>query len=199
MARRPGWTRVGTRRPFRYLDASGARITDPAVIERLDGLAIPPAWREVWIAPGPRAKLQATGLDAAGRRQYIYHPDFRAQQEAAKFGKLIQFAEQLPEIRQAMGEHMMLEPLDPLRVCAIAVRLTNLAWFRVGSDRYAKESRTYGVTTLRKSHVEVRGKRVSFNFRAKHKVRVRTALVDAELAQAIVALKETPGARLFRY
>jgi DNA topoisomerase-1 len=79
------------------------------------------------------------------------------------------------------------------------VRLTNLAWFRVGSDRYAKESRTYGVTTLRKSHVEVRGKRVSFNFRAKHKVQVRTALVDAELAQAIVALKETPGTRLFRY
>jgi DNA topoisomerase-1 len=169
------------------------------VIERVDKLAIPPAWQEVWIAPGPKAKVQATGLDAAGRRQYIYHPEYRAQQEAAKFGKLIQFAEKLPDIRQAMGEHMMLEPLDPLRVCAVAVRLTNLAWFRVGSERYAKESRTYGVTTLYKSHVQVRGKRVAFRFRAKHKIQVRTALVDTELANAITALQETPGTRLFRY
>ncbi len=199
MTSRPGWTRSGTRRPFRYLDSSGNRIKDPAVVERLDKLAIPPAWRDVWIAPGPKAKVQATGLDAAGRKQYIYHPDFRAQQEAAKFGKLIQFAEKLPDIRQAMGEHMMLEPLDPLRVCAIAVRLTNLAWFRVGSERYAKESRTYGVTTLFKSHVQVRGKRVSFKFRAKHKIQVRTALVDTELSDAIAALQQTPGTRLFRY
>jgi DNA topoisomerase I len=199
MAKRPGWTRTGKRRPFRYLDSSGKRLTDPAVIERLDKLAIPPAWREVWIAPGPRAKLQATGLDSAGRRQYIYHPDYRAQQEAAKFGKLIRFAEKLPELRQAMGEHMMLEPLDPLRVCAIAVRLINLAWFRVGSDRYAKQSRTYGVTTLLKSHVEVRGTRVAFRFRAKHKVQVHTAIVDFELADAIERLQETRGSRLFRY
>jgi DNA topoisomerase-1 len=199
MAKRPGWTRAGGRRPFRYLDSNAKRITDPAVIERLDSLAIPPAWREVWIAPGPRAKLQATGLDSAGRRQYIYHPDFRAQQEAAKFGSLIRFAEKLPDLRQAMGEHMMLEPLDPLRVCAIAVRLINLAWFRVGSDRYAKRSRTYGVTTLLKSHVEVRGTRVTFRFRAKHKVQVHTALVDFELSDALAALQQTRGSRLFRY
>jgi DNA topoisomerase-1 len=199
MSKRPGWTRVGSRRPFRYLDSKSKRITDPDVIERLDKLAIPPAWREVWIAPGPRAKVQATGLDSAGRRQYIYHPAFRAQQEAAKFGSLIRFAEKLPDIRQAMGEHMLLEPLDPLRVCAIAVRLTNLSWFRVGSERYAKESRTYGVTTLFKSHVEVRGTRVAFRFRAKHKIQVHTAIVDSELAEAIKALQETRGSRLFRY
>lgn len=199
MARRPGWTRTGSRRPFRYLDSSGKRIIDPAVVERLNSLAIPPAWQEVRIAAGPRAKLQATGLDAAGRRQYIYHPDFRAQQEAAKFGRLIQFAEKLPDIRQAMGEHMMLEPLDPLRVCAIAVRLMNLSWFRVGSERYARQSRTYGVTTLFKSHVDVRGTRVAFRFRAKHKIQVRTAIVDFELAEAIKALQETRGSGLFRY
>jgi DNA topoisomerase-1 len=199
MAKRPGWTRVGSRRPFRYLDSDAKRITDSAVVERLDKLAIPPAWREVRIAPGPRAKVQATGLDSAGRRQYIYHPDFRAQQEAAKFGSLIRFAEKLPDLRQAMGEHMMLEPLDPLRVCAIAVRLTNLSWFRVGSERYAKQSRTYGVTTLFKSHVEVRGTRLAFRFRAKHKIQVRTAIVDFELADAIKALQETRGSRLFRY
>ena len=196
---RKGFRREGTRRPFRYFDASGKRIRDRATIERLDSLAIPPAWRDVCIASSVNAKLQATGIDAAGRKQYLYHPDFRAQQEAAKFDKLIRFAEKLPDVRMAMGEHMMLDPLDPLRVCAVALRLINLAWFRVGSDRYAKASRTYGVTTLTKSHVEVRGKRLAFRFASKHKVKVRTAIVDAELADSIRELQQTKGRRLFRY
>jgi len=196
---RRGWRRAGERRPFRYYDSRGNRIRERATIERLDKLAIPPAWRDVWIAPNVNAKVQATGLDAAGRRQYLYHPDYRAQQEAAKYDKLIRFAEKLPDIRLAMGEHMTLDPLDPLRVCAIAVRLINLAWFRVGGERYAKSSRTYGVTTLTKNHVDVRGKRVAFRFVAKHKTKVRTALVDTELAEAIGALKKTPGMRLFRF
>jgi DNA topoisomerase-1 len=144
------WTRAGTRRPFRYLDANGGRIHDPEILERLESLAIPPAWKDVRISPSARARLQATGLDKAGRRQYRYHPAFRAKQEEAKFEKLIRFAEKLPDLRLAMGEHMTLDPLDPLRVCAVAVRLINLAWFRVGSDRHTKRSRTYGVTTLRK-------------------------------------------------
>jgi DNA topoisomerase-1 len=194
-----GWRREGKRRPFRYFDARGTRIRDAATIERLDKLAIPPAWRDVWISPRVKAKLQATGIDAAGRKQYIYHPEFRAQQEAAKFDKLIRFAERLPDIRMAMGEHMTLDPLDPLRVCAIAVRLINLTWFRVGGERYAKSSRTYGVTTLTKDHVRVGGRRVTFGFPGKHNVQVRTALVDVELAEAVAALQATPGKRLFRY
>jgi DNA topoisomerase I len=163
------------------------------------GLPVPPAWKNVHLARGPRAKLQATGYDTAGRKQYLYHPDYRAQQERAKFDKLIHFAEKLPDLRLAMGEHMMLEPLDPLRVCAVAVRLINLGWFRVGSDRHAKRSRTYGVTTLRKSHVRVRGTRLTFRFTAKHRIQVRRALVDVELASAIKELQETPGSRLFVY
>jgi len=194
-----GWRREGNRRPFRYFDARGTRIRDAATIERLDKLAIPPAWRDVWISPRVKAKLQATGIDAAGRKQYIYHPEFRAQQEAAKFDKLIRLAERLPDIRMAMGEHMTLDPLDPLRVCAIAVRLINLTWFRVGGERYAKSSRTYGVTTLTKDHVRVGGRRVTFRFPGKHNVQVRTALVDFELAEAVAALQATPGKRLFRY
>jgi DNA topoisomerase I len=194
-----GWRREGRRRPFRYFDARGTRIRDAATIERLDKLAIPPAWRDVWISPRVKAKLQATGIDAAGRKQYIYHPEFRAQQEAAKFDRLIRFAERLPDIRMAMGEHMTLDPIDPLRVCAIAVRLINLTWFRVGGERYAKSSRTYGVTTLTKDHVRVRGRRVTFRFPGKHNVQVRTALVDVELAEAVAALQATPGKRLFRY
>ena len=200
MARKGGWRRAGSKRRFRYLDSAGRQITDPAKIERIESLVIPPAWKDVWISPRANAKLQATGVDAAGRRQYLYHPEFRAQQEQAKFDKLVRFAEALPMLRQTMGEHMMLEPYDCDRVCAVAVRLINLAWFRVGSDRYAKTSRTHGVTTLKRSHVSVRGNRVTFKFRAKHRVQVRTTLVDTELADAIKDLLEQPGpARLFRY
>jgi DNA topoisomerase I len=200
MARKGGWRRAGGRKRFRYLDARGNRIEDPAKLERIESLVIPPAWRDVWISPRGKAKLQATGLDAAGRRQYLYHPDFRARQEQAKFDKLVRFAERLPDLRQAMGEHMLLDPYERERVCAVAVRLINMAWFRVGSDRYAKSSRTYGVTTLYKSHVSVRGQRVSFKFRAKHKLLVRTTLVDSELSTAVRELLDQPGgARLFRY
>lgn len=163
------------------------------------GLPVPPAWRNVRVAKSARAKLQATGYDSAGRKQYVYHPAFRAEQERAKFEKLIRFAEKLPDLRLAMGEHMTHEGLDELRVCAIAVRLINLGWFRVGSDRYAARSRTYGVTTLRKSHADVRGNRVTFRFRGKHKVQVHSALVDVELASSVRELLEAPGARLFVY
>jgi DNA topoisomerase-1 len=199
MSRRLPWTRAGTRRPFRYFDEKGRRIRDAEVLERLESLAIPPAWKDVRISRSPRAKLQATGIDSAGRKQYRYHASFRAQQDEAKFEGLIRFAEQLPDLRLAMGEHLTLDPLDPLRVCAVAIRLINLAWFRVGSDRHTKRSRTYGVTTLRKSHVKVHGNRVTFRFLAKGKAQVRTALVDTELADSIRALLDTPGSRLFRY
>jgi len=200
VARKGGWRRAGSKGRFRYLDARGNVIEDEAKVERIETLVIPPAWKDVWISPRAGAKLQATGVDAAGRRQYLYHPDFRAQQEQAKFDKLVRFAERLPDLRQAMGEHMTRETYDRDRVCAVAVRLINLAWFRVGSDRYAKSSRTYGVTTLTKRHVTVRRNKVSFTFRAKHKVLVRTSLVDAELATSLEDLLALPGgARLFRY
>lgn len=200
MARRGGWRRTGSKGRFRYLDARGNRIEEDAKVERIESLVIPPAWKDVWISPNARAKLQATGVDAAGRRQYLYHPDFRARQEQAKYDKLVRFAEKLPDLRLAMNEHMNLDTYDRERVCAVAVRLINRAWFRVGSDRYAKTSRTYGVTTLYRKHVTVRGKRVAFAFRGKHKVLVRTTLVDEELAAAIRDLLELPGGgRLFRY
>src|SRR5687767_10385071 len=155
MARKGGWRRKGRKGNFRYVDSRGKRITDPERIERIEALVIPPAWKDVWISPRPRAKLQATGVDRAGRRQYLYHPEFRARQEQAKFDSLVRFAEKLPELRVAMGEHMDMDPYERERVCAVAVRLINLGWFRVGSERYAKTSRTYGVTTLYKKHVSV--------------------------------------------
>jgi DNA topoisomerase I len=200
MARRGGWRRKGRKGNFHYVDSRGKRITDPEKIERIEGLVIPPAWRDVWISPRPRAKLQATGVDRAGRRQYLYHPEFRARQEQEKFDKLVRFAELLPDLRKAMSKHMELEPLGYEWTCAVAIRLINLGWFRVGTERYARTTRTFGITTLRKKHVNVRGSRITFKYHGKHRARVRTAVVDSELADAVKLLRGLPGGRqLFRY
>ncbi|MDX6413577.1 MAG: topoisomerase [Gaiellaceae bacterium] len=200
MPRRGGLRREGSRGRFRYIDARGNRVTDAEKLERIKSLVIPPAWKEVWIASSASAKLQATGVDAAGRKQYLYHPNFRAQREQEKFDRLSRFAERLPDLREAMSEDMDNEVLDRARVSAIATRLINRAWFRVGTEKYAKESKTFGITTLRKKHVTVRGQRIAFDFQGKHKSVIRTALVDAELAGAIKELLAQPkGTRLFRY
>jgi DNA topoisomerase-1 len=199
MAGRVGWSRVGSKRRFRYLDAHGREITDEQKLERIRSLAIPPAWRDVWIAQSARSNLQATGIDAAGRKQYLYSPVYRAQQEEAKYAKLIRFAERLPDLRLAMAEDMELDGLPEKRVAAIATRLINLGWFRVGGDRYARTSRTFGITTLRKRHVKVRGSRITFSYRAKHSIMNRSAVVDAELAAAMRELLALPGDRLFQF
>ena len=193
-------TRTGRKGSFRYRDSRGRDIRDPAVIERIERLAIPPAWKDVWIAPRPRSKLQATGIDKAGRKQYIYHPDFRAEQDRAKFERLIRFGEHLPALRTAMAQDLDNDELDRDRVCAIALRLIDLGWFRVGSDRHTRTSGTYGITTLRKRHVSVSGHRVRLDFVGKGRSQVRTSLVDDELAAAIRELLAVPGrGRLFRY
>src|SRR5262245_46175575 len=133
MPRKGGWRRLGSRGRFRYVDARGNPISDEEKLERIRALVIPPALKDVWISPRAKAKLQATGVDAAGWRRHLYRADFRAQQEQAKFDKLIRFAERRPELRAATAEHMEREALDRLRVSAIATRLINAGWFRVGS------------------------------------------------------------------
>jgi DNA topoisomerase I len=200
VARRGGWRRLGRSPRFHYVDARGRRIDDEAALERIDSLVIPPAWRDVWISPRPAARLQATGVDRAGRRQYLYHPDFRAAQDQAKFDRLVRFGERLPALREQLAEHVDLGPYEREWAFAVAITLINRAWFRLGSDRYARSARTYGVTTLRKRHVDVRGHRVTFTFRGKNRALVRTTLVDDELAGAIRALLELDhGSRLFRF
>jgi DNA topoisomerase-1 len=192
-------TRTGRKGAFRYRDARGRVIRDAATLERIDELVIPPAWKDVWISPRPGVKLQATGYDAAGRKQYLYHPAFRAAQDAEKYDSLILFGERLPALRAAMAEHLDRDELDRERVSAVALRLISLGWFRVGSERYAREG-TYGVTTLLRRHVRVRGSRVHLSFRAKAGVRVKTELVDEELSEAIRGLLAVrPGARVFKY
>jgi DNA topoisomerase-1 len=182
------------------VDSRGRPITDEAALARIDALRIPPAWKDVWISPRSNAKLQATGMDKAGRRQYLYHPQFRARQEQAKYDKLIRFAERLPELRAAMSEHLDREPLSFEWTAAVALRLINDGWFRVGNERYARSYKTFGITTLRKGHVRVRGSRITFRFRAKHRILCHTVLVDSELAVAMKHLLALPGGRrLFRY
>jgi DNA topoisomerase-1 len=193
-------TRVWRKGSFRYLDARGREIRDAATIERIEALAVPPAWTDVWIAARPGAKLQATGFDRAGRKQYLYHSDYRTAQERAKFERLVRFGERLPRLRTVMAEDLDKDELDRERVCAVALRLIDLGWFRVGSDRHTRASNTYGITTLRKRHVSVRGDRIRLSFLGKAGARVATSLVDDELADAIRLLLAVPGgARLFRY
>ena len=188
MARRGGWRRIGGRRRFHYVDSRGDEIVDEERLGRIERLVIPPAWRDVWISPSPGAKLQATGVDAAGRRQYLYHPAYRAAREQEKFDRLVRFGELLPGLRKRMALDVDRGPYEHAWTCAIAVALVNRGWFRVGSDRYARTGRTYGITTLTKRHVTVRKDRIAFRFRGKHGARVRTTLVDAELADAVRAL-----------
>ena len=199
MARKGGWTRVGSRRHFRYLDGRGRRITRPGEAR---------AHRGARDSAGVERRLDLAQADreAAGDRrrcrrspQYLYHEDYRAAAGEAKFHKLVRFADALPAFREAMSEHIELEPMAPEWTCAVAVRLINLGWFRVGDDRYVKAHKTFGITTLRKSHVRVRGSRIAFRFRAKHRIWVRTAVVDTELAEAMRELLETRGSQLFCY
>ncbi len=199
MSRRGGWGRLGRKR-FRYVDSRGRPIEDEEALERVRSLAIPPAWTDVWISPNAGAKLQATGVDNAGRRQYLYHPDFRAAQERAKFDRLLLFAKSLPTFRSRARRHLALGPYEREWACAIAVLLVNHAWFRVGTDRHARTSRTFGITTLTKRHVTISGDEIAFSFRGKNSRPVRRTVASKRLARELrrlVALED--GARLFRY
>jgi DNA topoisomerase-1 len=194
-----GWSRRGRRR-FAYYDARGRRIEDEAALERLASLVIPPAWEDVWISPNPGAKLQATGYDAAGRKQYLYHPAFRARREREKFERLVSFGAALPGLRKHVAADLETSPASFEWTSAIATTLVNRSWFRPGSEQAARTSRTYGVTTLTKRHVRVRGRRLTFCFRGKHRVLHRATLVDEELADAVRRLASLNGSsRLFRY
>lgn len=198
--RKGGWTRRGGRGRYVYHDQQGRRITDPDALDRIRGLAIPPAWTDVWISPTAGARLQATGLDAAGRRQYLYHPTFRAAREREKFSRLVAFGEALPGLRERVAEDLETGPFAFEWTSAVALTLVNRTWFRPGSDRAARSARTYGVTTLTRRHVEISGRRLTFRFRGKHRVLHRATVVDAELAEAMRRLVELPGgARIFRY
>ncbi|MET8545278.1 DNA topoisomerase IB [Kitasatospora sp. NPDC004799] len=185
---RPGWRRVRCGRGFRYRDEAGATLCDDDALARLKGLAIPPAWTDVWICPRPDGHIQAVGTDAAGRRQYLYHPDFRARQEAAKHDHVLAVAEALPGLRERVAADLALRGLQHDRVAACAARLLDLGFFRIGSPAYAKANGSYGLTTLRRDQAAVRGSRLCFGYPAKSGRRRDLAVTDECAAKVVRAL-----------
>ena len=195
------WRRTGSKsRGFRYETADGRRIEDEAALERIRTLVIPPAWRDVRISPSPGSRLQAVGVDKAGRVQRIYRPSFVAGRARRKYEKVERFGEALPALRRKTNEDIAREGLGKERVLAVVVRLINDLYFRVGSEESVKRYRTYGVTTLRNRHLEIkRGGRLEFNFTGKHHIKHRRIIVDEELAALVRDIKAIGGARLFEY
>lgn len=176
-----------------YRDAGGRPIRDRATLARIRALAIPPAWCDVWICPDPSGHLQAVGTDAAGRRQYRYHDRWRQRRDAQKFDRMISFAAELPTIRAKVGDHLGLEGMPRERVLACAVRLLDRASFRVGSEPYARDNGSFGLATLRRDHVHVRGQTVRFDFTAKGGQRRVQEIHDPEIVPVIRALTRRRG------
>jgi len=195
------WKRRGSKsRGFKYFDAADKLITDERQIERIKSLVIPPAWAHVRICPSSNGKMQAIGIDSAGRIQYKYSPKFSASQQEKKFQKIERFGEYLPSLRRLTNEHIALDGLPKEKVLAVVMRLINDLYIRVGSEKSVKEYKTYGVTTLRNRHLTIEKQgRLNFNFVGKHHIRHRRLIVDRELATIMTDLKSIGGSKLFNY
>jgi DNA topoisomerase I len=211
----PGISRRGRGRGFEYRDPAGERIDDPEVLERIAALAIPPAWREVWICMDASGHLQATGLDAAGRKQYLYHERWRAHRDRLKFESMIGFGQVLPRLRRRVsrdlggelggkdakaarpaprkGARLTYEDLTRERVLACAVRLLDLGFFRIGSEDYAERNESYGLTTMLREHVTLGEHELLFDFPAKSGQRRVQEITDQEALAVIAALKRRRG------
>jgi DNA topoisomerase I len=195
----PGIRRRGTPGAFEYLGARGRVLRAPAILARIKALAIPPAWTDVWICADAAGHLQATGRDARGRKQYRYHPRWRARREADKFGRMLEFARALPAIRRRVRAELALPGLPRRKVLAAIVRLLETTCFRIGNVRYAEENDSFGLTTLRNRHVRVNGKRVAFQFRGKSGKFHQAEIDDGRLARIVRRCRELPGQALFEY
>jgi DNA topoisomerase-1 len=195
----PGLTRRRAGRGFRYLDAAGERVADKAAVSRIRRLAIPPAWREVWICADPNGHLQATGYDEKGRRQYRYHPDFRAVREATKFEHMLDFARALPALRARVDADLKRGGRDRRAVLACVVRLLEATMIRVGGAAYARQNGSFGLTTLRRRHVQLEGAQLHFHFKGKSGRTWRLNHRDRRVARVVRACQDLPGQHLFQY
>jgi DNA topoisomerase I len=191
--RGPGFARRRLGRGFGYFDGNGRRLTEPDILARISALVIPPAWKDGWICPLSNGHIQATGLDARGRRQYLYHDAWRLQQDRAKFDHMIEFALVLPDLRLALASQLAQEGLGRDRVLAAAVRLLDLGFFRIGTAGYAEENQTYGLATILKRHGRLRDGTISFDCQAKGGKRQIQSLVDPHLYRVIAELKGRRG------
>jgi DNA topoisomerase-1 len=194
-----GYRREGDPKSFRYIDAEGRRVRRSQVLARIRALVIPPAWTSVWICEDPQGHLQATGRDARGRLQYRYHPQWRAQRDEHKFDRLAEFAAALPTIRDAVDRDLAQPGLTRRKLLAAMVRLLDRTYVRVGDERYRRENGSFGLTTLRNRHVQVRGDRIRLRFRGKSGKEHDLALSDRRLARVVRRCLDLPGYELFRY
>lgn len=194
-----GISRQGPPKHFRYLSPAGKTVRDAATLKRIRTLAIPPAWKNVWIAPAPDAHLQATGRDAKGRKQYRYHPDFAAIRDADKYAHLVEFAEGLPALRRRLKADLKREGMPREKVLAGIVTLLEETLIRVGNEDYARQNRSFGLTTLHNSHVKVRGESLRFLFTGKGGRRWDLSIRDRRVANIVRACQELPGQHLFEY
>lgn len=185
----PGCTRRKRGRGFEYLDAAGERIDDEAELERIRALAIPPAWRDVWISEHPMGHIQATGIDVAGRKQYRYHDAWREHRDREKFDSMIEFARALPRLRRRVTRDLRRDDLSRRRVLACATRLLDRGFFRIGSESYAEENETYGLATIRKDQVTVNDGDAVFDYDAKGGKRRVQRISDPELATLLLTLR----------
>jgi DNA topoisomerase-1 len=193
----PGITRLRRGRGFTYRDASGATVLDAAIRERIGKLAIPPAWRDVWICADDDGHIVAVGEDDRGRRQYMYHERWRSLRDQLNFYRLVAFGEALPTVRADVAGQLRRRTLDADRVLAAMLRIIDVTGLRVGSEVYAEENDSYGLTTLTRRHVQVAGPRIDFRFRAKSGQRAEVTMVDPGVARIVGTLAARPGRRLF--
>jgi DNA topoisomerase-1 len=196
----PGISRVRRGRGFAYRDQRGGRVEDRETLDRIRALAIPPAWKDVWICTDPMGHLQATGIDAAGRKQYLYHERWRIHRDRAKFERMRAFGAGLPRLRRRMATRLAGEELDHDHVLACAVRLLDIGMFRVGNEEYADDDGGVGLATVSKRHVVVDGREITFDYPAKGGNRRVQHIEDARSAAVVAALKARRGSRqLFAY
>jgi DNA topoisomerase IB len=197
----PGCTRLPRGRGFEYLDAGGLRITDETELERIRALAIPPAWREVWISAHPMGHIQATGIDVAGRKQYRYHDAWREHRDREKFDSMLEFAAALPRLRRRVAKDLRRDDLSRERVLACATRLLDRGFFRIGSESYAEENDTYGLATIRKEQVTVNHEDAVFDYSAKGGKRRVQRISDPELQPLLRTLRRrrSGGSELLAY
>jgi DNA topoisomerase I len=189
----PGLRRVRRGRGFSILDPDGGRVDDPEVLTRVNELVIPPAWQDVWICPHPGGHIQATGVDQRGRKQYLYHPRWRARRDAEKFEDMVTFARTLPALRERVAADLARGDFGADHVLALAVRLLDRGFFRIGSEDYAVTNETYGLATMKKRHVRVSDGVLYFDYPAKHGKRRVQAVVDPDVGGDICHLKKRRG------
>ena len=197
--RRPGIRREMTSVGFKYIAANGRVMRNRREITRINKLAVPPAWTDVWICPDPRGHIQATGRDAKRRKQYRYHSDWRAGRDENKYDRMLAFADALPKIRQRIRADLAKAGLPREKVLATVVQLLEKSLIRVGNDEYAKKNRSFGLTTMRNKHVAVKGSKVSFEFKGKSGVKHSVDVNDKRLARVVRACQDLPGQELFEY